>query len=429
LCKRVLVAKPIAVFLGPSLPRAEAESLLDADYFPPARHGDVYRVLTSGVRVITLVDGVFHSTPSVWQRELLAAIDEGVRVVGASSMGALRAAELYELGMIGCGTVFEWYRDGVIEADDEVALLHASEELGFRALSEPLVNIRATVAAAVGAGLLTASQAAALVTHARGRHFPDRSYGMLWDADAFRSLPKAKQEALRAYVRENAVDIKANDARAVLAVARDLLESDPVVPRERADRSIWDPSRIFGAGMYGAGDVVTVGEMVARAKARPELWAPRLAPGASDPLDTVYAELKARFLTLDHARSRGLVAPREDLVPLARAFEQRWGVEPSPEHLAASGLTQRTYTEELEERALAGWLIARHGDGDVAPLVAAWAADRCVSVPGATPETLAAAVISRGPSHFGYDWNLDAAFARELQITGLAAHVARSEPS
>jgi hypothetical protein len=252
---------------------------------------------------------------------------------------------------------------------------------------------------------------------------------MLWDAGAFRLLPEANQEALRAYVRENAVDIKANDARAALAMARDLLDSDPVIPGARADLSIWDASRIFGAGMHGGDGVVTVGEMVARAKAHPDLWAPRLAPGASDPLETVRAELKARFLALVHARSRGLVPAAGELMPLARAFEQRWGVEPSPENLAASGLTQRTYTEELEERALADWLVERHGDGDVAPLVAAWAADRCVSVPGATPETLAAAVISRGPSHFGYDWNLDAAFARELQMTGLAAHVARSEPS
>ena len=33
------------VFLGPSLPRALATALLDADYRPPAKHGDVYRVL------------------------------------------------------------------------------------------------------------------------------------------------------------------------------------------------------------------------------------------------------------------------------------------------------------------------------------------------------------------------------------------------
>ena len=113
------------MFLGPSLARDKARSVLDADYYPPAGKGDVYRIIASGVKTIVLIDGVFHNAPSVWQRELLDAMDEGIRVVGAASMGALRAAELHLFGMIGRGTIFEWYRDGIIEGDDEVALLHA----------------------------------------------------------------------------------------------------------------------------------------------------------------------------------------------------------------------------------------------------------------------------------------------------------------
>ena len=69
-----------------------------------ARKGDIYRVIVSGVKTIILIDGVFHSTPSVWQRELLQAMEEGIRVLGASSMGALRAAELHPFSMIGYGT-------------------------------------------------------------------------------------------------------------------------------------------------------------------------------------------------------------------------------------------------------------------------------------------------------------------------------------
>ncbi len=134
--------KLFAVFLGPTLRKDQACALLDAAYYPPARKGDVYRLIGSGVKTIILIDGVFDSTPSVWQRELLQAMDEGIQVLGASSMGALRAAELHPFGMIGYGTIFEWYRDGMIDGDDEVALWHGSEESGFRPLSEPLVNIR-----------------------------------------------------------------------------------------------------------------------------------------------------------------------------------------------------------------------------------------------------------------------------------------------
>ena len=63
-------------------------------------------------------------------------------------MGALRAAELHVFGMQGVGRIFEAYRDDSLEDDDEVAVLHAPEEAGFLPLSEPMVNIRTTLARA-----------------------------------------------------------------------------------------------------------------------------------------------------------------------------------------------------------------------------------------------------------------------------------------
>ena len=84
----------IAVFLGPSLSIVQARQILAADYYPPARKGDIYRIITSGLKAIILIDGIFHNAPSIWQRELLCAIEEGIQVFGASGMGALRAAEL-----------------------------------------------------------------------------------------------------------------------------------------------------------------------------------------------------------------------------------------------------------------------------------------------------------------------------------------------
>jgi hypothetical protein len=64
-------------------------------------------------------------------------------------MGALRAAELDWLGMIGLGRIYEWYRDGVTEDDSEVALSYATKESPNGPLyypqSVPLVDIRAGV--------------------------------------------------------------------------------------------------------------------------------------------------------------------------------------------------------------------------------------------------------------------------------------------
>ncbi|MEY4092992.1 MAG: hypothetical protein RLZZ53_191, partial [Acidobacteriota bacterium] len=47
------------VFLGPTLPVDAARARLDAEYLPPARMGDVYRLLSQRVRRIVLIDGVF----------------------------------------------------------------------------------------------------------------------------------------------------------------------------------------------------------------------------------------------------------------------------------------------------------------------------------------------------------------------------------
>ena len=92
---------PIAVFLGPSLDRETARGILPANYYPPVRLGDVYRLLATGIQMVVIIDGLFYASTPVWQRELLAGLDFGITVVGASSMGALRAAELAPYGMIG----------------------------------------------------------------------------------------------------------------------------------------------------------------------------------------------------------------------------------------------------------------------------------------------------------------------------------------
>ena len=64
-------------------------------------------------------------------------------------MGALRAAELDWIGMVGIGQIYQWYRDGVTEDDSEVALDYASRETPegpvYHALTVPLADIRAGV--------------------------------------------------------------------------------------------------------------------------------------------------------------------------------------------------------------------------------------------------------------------------------------------
>ncbi len=223
-------ARPF-VFLGPSLSVAEARQHLDAVYLPPVAQGDVAS-LVNGERpaVIGIIDGFFEGVPSVWHKEILLALEQGVHVVGAASMGALRAAELHSFGMLGVGQVFEWYRDGVIDADDEVTLYHGPADLGYPALSEALVNIRATLQRAVDEGAINESTCHALIDAARDIHYGERSYARLLARGAALDIGRGDLQTVEAFVARHRVDQKRLDAIEALHVMRRLADR-PARPR------------------------------------------------------------------------------------------------------------------------------------------------------------------------------------------------------
>lgn len=88
---------------------------------------------------IVLIDGTFRQTLAVWVKELVFAMVDGVRVVGASSMGALRAAELWRYGAIGIGAIFEAYKNGTVQDDAWVAMTYDPDT--YRPLTEPLCGM------------------------------------------------------------------------------------------------------------------------------------------------------------------------------------------------------------------------------------------------------------------------------------------------
>ena len=138
-------------------------------------------------------------------------MSSGVHVYGCSSMGALRAAELGAFGMRGVGRVFEAYRDGDIEDDDEVAVVHGPEEMGYRARTEPLVNMRVTLAAARTADLISDGEHEALIEAARSLFYWDRTYEAMLERSAG-AVESGVLARLAAWLPANAVDQKRADA-------------------------------------------------------------------------------------------------------------------------------------------------------------------------------------------------------------------------
>lgn len=207
----------VVVFLGPTLPLATARRTLKATYLPPARQGDVFRVLPDRPRVIVLIDGVFEGVPSVWHHELRAALASGVHLIGASSMGALRAAELHDEGMLPVGRIAGEYVSGARTDDSDVVLLHGDSDSKFQALTVPLVNVEATVAEAKRRRVVSSREARQLVEAAGALFFKQRTWRAIVGA-----LPEARRSPTLAWLRENLVDQKALDAIQALKVAQQL---------------------------------------------------------------------------------------------------------------------------------------------------------------------------------------------------------------
>ena len=165
------------VFVGPSVSLVRARSILNANYLPPIKRGELAR-LDPDVDTIGIIDGEFFQSLAVSPKEVLPLLDRGVRIFGASSIGALRAVETEAFGMLGIGSIFEWYRDGVVDGDDEVALTY--DPTSYRPSSEPLINIRFGLQAAVRENVIQQSKADEIIRTLKQTYFPFRSYQLVW---------------------------------------------------------------------------------------------------------------------------------------------------------------------------------------------------------------------------------------------------------
>ncbi|MFF0220302.1 TfuA-like protein [Streptomyces vinaceus] len=201
------------VTAGPTLTADEVRRILPAaEVRPPVAADQVLRWgLRPGDRLL-IIDGLFLHSRAIRHKELLALIDSGVEVYGASSMGALRAAELAPFGMVGVGSVFRAYRDQEITGDDEVALLHAGPEAAHRALSWALVDLRHAVTHAVRTGVIGPDCAALIVDTAARMPFTARDSATVLGAARAQGADADELAAFRTGYARRGPRIKRRDA-------------------------------------------------------------------------------------------------------------------------------------------------------------------------------------------------------------------------
>jgi hypothetical protein len=220
--------RPLIAFVGPSISRAEAERLCPGlDLRPPARRDDLYREREKGAWGFLVIDGVFMQEDAVSPREVVDVLADGALVVGAASMGALRAADCWPAGARGVGLIYRLYRRGVLESDEDVAVAVGTDGTDA-AVSLPLVNVRYAVARAVRQRMLDRPTARQIVSAAAAIYYPERS----WREVLRRAgpLPPALADFL------TPLDLKRQDAERALACAGQLLGDADRLARQHARR-------------------------------------------------------------------------------------------------------------------------------------------------------------------------------------------------
>lgn len=211
----------VVIYTGTSINHHDAKKILDADYRPPVKRDDIKKLMRNPPDIIGIIDGVFFDSAAVAHREIIEIIKSGVTVVGGGSMGALRASELDSYGMIGVGKIYEMYRSGTLESDDEVAVTFDAETM--EALSVPLVNVRATLESALEKGVVTDETAGAILEVSKKLFYPDRIYRNIVEECGKKGIIKtSEKEALLVFFRQHEVDMKRNDALLVLETIKQL---------------------------------------------------------------------------------------------------------------------------------------------------------------------------------------------------------------
>ena len=214
----------IIVYAGLSIPFDEAKEILDSHddvevvYKRPIQRGDLGQALKEHPDIIAIIDGVFHQNSAVGHKEILNAMNRGIEVYGASSMGALRASELDSLGMTGIGYVYNQYASGEVDSDDDVAVMLDSESL--EALSEPLINMKYVFTNAVSEGIITEDEKDELLDISKRTFYPQRNYAKTLSQS---SLSESKKDELIDFIRTSP-DIKKEDAKELLENIKNSIE-------------------------------------------------------------------------------------------------------------------------------------------------------------------------------------------------------------
>ena len=164
------------LFVGPTLRRDGDRSALapEAAACRPSRRATSIAWRGGGRRRSASSTGTSAAPPPSGTRRSCGRSRRGCQCSAAPAWARCARRSCTLFGMRGVGRIFEAFRDGALEDDDEVAVVHGPAETGFVAASEPMVNIRATLARAPKLRACWAKPRAQAGGDAKALFFPHR---------------------------------------------------------------------------------------------------------------------------------------------------------------------------------------------------------------------------------------------------------------
>ena len=210
------------VFSGPSIAEEEVRRLAAATHAPPIKRGDL--AVVDDYEVIIILDGEFGQNMSVSPKEILGILERGKIVIGASSMGALRASELDRSGMIGVGWVYDYFRRSAVRRDADVALVYSPFD--FKPMTVPMVDLEYWMERTSAAGMIADKERAVLLKAARNIFFAERTVDRLMGS-LRHAIGNQTLEPLLAFSGGTIPSVKSIDAAEAVRLGASLAEHRP----------------------------------------------------------------------------------------------------------------------------------------------------------------------------------------------------------
>jgi hypothetical protein len=334
----------LIVFAGPSIDKEFIQSkLLHARVLPPVAQGQIAEIIShEDVQTILLIDGLFYQSLSVLHKEIVLALQQGVNIVGCSSMGALRAAELHRYGMVGVGKVFKYYRDNFITGDDEVAVLHETVE-PYKNSTIPMINLRIFLEESLSQPgfYVTAEEAELILNTLLDIPFSRRTYKEL-ECGLQKKLSSARTQQIINFMQENVPDYKKLDAvEAVEYIASGNL---PDVNTEEITNIPlgYSLDAYMSSELHYSGDL---SEVTPR-----QLWVTEAFSNENFQIQSSHSIY--RDAAVKHAESQGLVDTERNREIVTKSLFSFYGCKDTGTLRKILGLHKRAFDEFIKKEAL-----------------------------------------------------------------------------